>query len=118
MARTKSKKPSASNNAGPPETPLLFIDRCAWSRRLGEALEAAGIPFVAHHDRFAPACPDEEWLEKAGRERWLVITRDKGIRRKPNEIAAFRDHGVIVFVLASGNASAEDTARLISRICL
>lgn len=49
----------------------------------------------------------------AGQEGWIVLTRDKMIRRKPNELAAFRDHGVVVFALASGNASAEDTARLV-----
>jgi hypothetical protein len=112
-AKTKSKKPSASSSAAPPDAPLLFIDRCAWSRRLGDALRNAGIHFIAHHDRFAPACPDEDWLEVAGREGWIVLTRDKMIRRKPNELAAFREHRVLAFALASGNASAEDTARLV-----
>lgn len=93
--------------------PLLFIDRCAWSRRLGQALRDSGIRFVAHNERFAPACPDVEWLEVAGREGWIVITRDQAIRRKANELEAFRNHRVIVFALASGNALAEDTARLL-----
>lgn len=113
-AKRKSRKPSVSSSAAPPESEaLLFIDRCAWSRRLGEALAEAGIPFVAHHEKFAPACPDDEWLRVAGREGWIVITRDKAIRRKANELAACRDANVIAFALASGNASAEDTARLV-----
>lgn len=114
-AKRKSKKPSASSSAAPPDpgAPLLFIDRCAWSRRLGEALGEAAIPFIAHHDRFAPACPDDEWLRVAGREGWIVITRDKAIRRKANELAAYREAEVVAFALASGNASAEDTARLV-----
>lgn len=108
-----SKKRSASNSASPPEAPLLFIDRCAWSRRLGEALAAAKIPFIAHHEKFAPACPDEVWMMEAGRQGWVVITRDQAIRRKPNELKAFREAKLIMFALASGNASAEDTARLV-----
>jgi hypothetical protein len=93
--------------------PILFIDRCAWSRRLDEALKQAAIPFIAHRERFAPACPDTEWLAVAGQEGWIVLTRDQAIRRKANELRAFRDAKLIVFALASGNATAEDTARLV-----
>jgi hypothetical protein len=109
-----SKKRSASSSDSPPDTgALLFIDRCAWSRKLGEALRQAAIQFVAHHDKFAPACPDVDWMKVAGREGWIVITRDQAIRRKPNELKAFREARLIMFALASGNASAEDTARLV-----
>lgn len=60
---------------GLPE-PTLFVDRDAWSRALGDALLGAGIRFVAHHQHFAPDTPDTEWLGVAGREGWLVLTRD------------------------------------------
>lgn len=112
-AKKKSKKRSASNSAAPPDAPILFIDRCAWSRRLGEALRLAGILHIAHHEKFEPACPDDEWLKVAGNAGWIVLTRDKAIRRKPNELRAFRENKVIAFALASGNASAEDTARVV-----
>ena len=117
-AKRISKKRSASSNGLQPDpaTPRLFIDRCAWSRRLGDALKQANIPFVAHHDRFVPACPDTEWLTVAGREGWIVLTRDQAIRRKANELQAFRDAKVIVFALASGNATAEDTAKLVIQL--
>lgn len=114
MPKQTSKKRSVSSSDSPPDaTPILFIDRCAWSRRLGEALTAADIPFIAHQQRFASACPDEEWLQVAGTEGWIVLTRDQAIRRKPNELKAFRAAKLILFALASGNASAEDTARLL-----
>jgi hypothetical protein len=109
-----SKKHSASNSDSLPDAAaLLLIDRCAWSRKLGEALNQAGIQFVAHHEIFAPACPDEEWMKVAGQKGWIVLTRDQAIRRKPNELKAFREAKLIMFALASGNASAEDTARLV-----
>jgi predicted nuclease of predicted toxin-antitoxin system len=114
LRKQTSKKRSASSNDSPPDAGApLFIDRCAWSRKLGEALRQAGIQFIAHHERFAPACPDEEWMKVAGREGWIVITRDQAIRRKPNELKAFREAKLIMFALASGNASADDTARLV-----
>lgn len=45
-----------------------------------------------------------------------MLTRDKNIRRKPNELRAFKEHGVIGFVLTSGDASAADTAALVTAI--
>lgn len=116
MTKKKSKKRSASNSAAPPDPITLFVDRCAWSRLLGEALDAIGADYIAHHQYFAPAAPDEEWLEVAGRESWVVLTRDKHIRRRPAELEAFQTHKVTVFVLAAGNASAAETAELITRL--
>lgn len=116
MTKKKSKKRSASNSAAPPDPITLFVDRCAWSRLLGEALDKIGANYIAHHQRFAPDAPDEEWLAVAGREAWIVLTRDKHIRRRPTELEAFREHKVIVFVLAGGNDSAAETADLITRL--
>ena len=116
MTKKKSKKRSASSSAAPPDPITLFVDRCAWSRLLGEALDAIGADYIAHQQYFAPAAPDEEWLEVAGRESWVVLTRDKHIRRRPAELEAFQTHKVTVFVLAAGNASAAETAELITRL--
>lgn len=119
MKKKKSKKPSASSNAAQPNYPLLFIDRCAWSNKLGEALTAAGIKFTPHHDHFEQACPDVDWLPVVGENGWVVITRDKNIRRKPNELLAFKINNVIAIVLSSGSssqASAADTADLLVRL--
>lgn len=119
MKKKKSKKLSASNNAAQLNFPTLFIDRCAWSNRLGEALKDAGITFIPHHDKFLPNCPDDEWLPVVGKEKWIVITRDKNIRRKPNELQAFKENNVIAIVLSSGSgsqASASDTAELLVRL--
>lgn len=88
------------------------MDRDAWSAKLDTALRAAGIPFIAHRDVFAHNTPDEEWLAEAGRRGWLVFTRDQNIRRRPDELKALRDAGVILFALTSGNLSAQETAEL------
>ncbi|MBX6334307.1 hypothetical protein IRY61_03145 [Candidatus Saccharibacteria bacterium] len=111
-AYKKSKRRSDSSSE-PPKKVTLFIDRCAWTRTLEEALKEHDIPFVAHKDIFAQDCPDDEWLRGVAERGWIVVTRDKNIRRKANELRAFRESGLHVFVLASGNASAEDHATLI-----
>lgn len=93
---------------------VLFVDRDAWSVALGAALDAAGISYVAHHDRFKPDTPDEQWLAAAGREHWVVLTRDQNIRRRPAELAAFKAAKVVVFVLSQGNLSATETATIVT----
>jgi predicted nuclease of predicted toxin-antitoxin system len=99
-----------------PEAPLtLFVDRDAWSRRLDVALRDAGIAFVAHRDVFADNTPDEAWIAEAGRRSWVVLTRDQGIRRRPNELQAVRAARLHLFALTSGNLSAAETAALVVR---
>ena len=66
----------------------------------------------------APAenAKDPEWLSRAGQEGWVVISRDKRIRRRPAEIQAVLNHGVRLFVLtAGGNLSRWDTLDLLVR---
>ena len=46
----------------------------------------------------------------------MVLTRDKNIRRKPNELRAFQEYGVIGFVLTSGDSSAADTAAPVTAV--
>lgn len=116
MTKKKSKKHSVSNSVVPPDAPTLFIDICAWSHRLGEALTQLDAPFVALNQHFPQNTPDDVWLKEVGKRHWVVLTRDKHIRRRPNELQAFRDNGVIAFVLTAGDASAADTAALVCGI--
>lgn len=116
MTKKKSKKRSVSNSVVPPDAPTLFIDICAWSHRLSEALTELGAPFVALTQHFPANTPDEKWLSEVGKQGWILLTRDKHIRRRPNELQAFRDNGVIAFVLTAGDASAADTADLVKRL--
>lgn len=93
--------------------PTLFIDRDTWSHLLDSALRAADIPFVAHREVFEPDTSDPEWIGEAGRRGWTVVTCDKNIRRRPNELRAVRAAEVRLFALTSGNLSASDTAAAI-----
>lgn len=83
-------------------------------RDLGNAfpdiLIAAGLKVERHSAHFAPACPDEEWLEEIGRKGWIAITHDTRIRYKPNELAAVQRHGVALLMVV-GKAPFPDLAR-------
>ncbi len=91
----------------------LFIDRDLWSKVLDAALREAGIPFVAHRDRFAHDTPDAQWLAAAAEHAWVIVTRDQRIRYRANEVAAVRRGRLHLFALSSGNLSAAETARIV-----
>ncbi len=87
----------------------VIIDRNA----LGDALRANAVAFVAHKELFAPDSPDGEWIQRASDERWIGITRDQNIRRKPNEIGLIRASNAMICVVTSGNLSAAPTAEIL-----
>lgn len=64
-----------------------------------------------HDDLFALDAPDVEWLARAGREGWVVLTRDDMIRRRENEKATLIDSGVRVFVLTGGHLGGPEMAK-------
>jgi PIN like domain len=82
---------------------------------LGAALREAGIAFVAHHERFAPAASDEEWLAGVAAQGWWVITRDQRIRYKINEQRAAIKARLHLFVFTQGGLSAAETALILVR---
>jgi PIN like domain len=111
----KSGKRSASSSGSPPEPAPPFIDRCAWSAALGQALALAGIAFVPHSAQFTHDTPDEEWLAAAADRGWLVVTRDQRIRYKANELAAMRSARLHVFVFTQGGLTGVETGDIVVR---
>lgn len=121
MKRTSGKPSASSSGARPEPGPLaaqapgtLFIDRCAWSGVLG-AVQLAGIPFVAHHQIFAPDAPDDVWLAGVAEKGWLVVTRDQRIRYKINEQRAAIQAQLHLFVFTQGGLPAAETAAILVR---
>jgi len=113
LSAKRSKKPSAKPNSSEPrKDAVFFVDRSLGRIGVASALRAAGFPVVAHDERFDPATPDEYWLETAGKEGWIVLSADKSIRRKPDELKALRRHKVRAVFLTSGNLKGSEQAKL------
>ena len=111
-------KRSASSSGKPHKRPTLFIDRNAWSGALGAALDEAGIPYEVHQRHFAkhdkvPETDDSYWLRAVADRGWAVITRDKNIRFRINELAAMREANLHVFVFTRGALTGAETGRLL-----
>ncbi len=57
---------------------------------------------------------DDVWLQRAGAEHWIIVFRDKRIRKRPRERQALLGSGVRAFCLTgAGNYSKWETLRLL-----
>jgi len=117
LSAQRSKKPSAKPASSAPRSDVvLFVDRSLGRRSVAEALRAAGFAVIAHDEQFPQKTPDETWLATAGAAGWLVLSADRAIRRKPNELAAFTIHRVRAVFLTSGNMRGNEQAALFVRL--
>lgn len=116
MNQSTSKKQSdASCSAKPPEEPVYFLDRSVGCLQIPEAFRKAGIKFILHDDHFLSDAKDEEWLSKAGKHGWVVLTMDDKIRYRPLERMALMGAGVAAFIFTSRNIKASETASILIR---
>jgi hypothetical protein len=123
--RTKSGKRSAASSKRRRKQPLTyFIDECLGGGILGQALRAAGAHAIIGRERFAPGTQDQDWLPVAGDERWIVLTKDRHIRKRELELTALVNARVRAVVLASADLTGQQQAAVfvralpkIDRIC-
>ncbi len=101
----------ASSRAQPErKTPTFFIDRSLGRSVISRGLRAAGAQVVVHDDRFSPDELDVVWLAEAGRQQWIVLTKDGRIRSRTLERIALMQAGVHVFFLASRQLTGREMA--------
>jgi hypothetical protein len=91
----------------PPSAPRFLLDRSVGRYVIAEGLQADGfevetLASLYGEDR-AQLVKDEEWLEDAGTDGFVVITADSAIRRRPSEIDVVDRHAVKMFCIANGN---------------
>ena len=76
-------------------------------------IEAGHVAHVQGPLTFGTGTLDADWLPKVGARGWVLITKDKNIRKRPIELRALRGAGVRAFVLTAGNLTGEDQARIL-----
>ena len=73
-------------------------------------MRAAGVTVRHAGEAFPFGTVDAAWLADCGQRKWVVLSRDQRIRRRPLELLALQESGVAAFVFTGGEATAEDTA--------
>ena len=109
--------PSAANAAQREAERLasltFFLDYQIGRYAVAEALRAAGARVEVHIDHFHQAAPDVEWIPEVGRHHWVLITKDKNIRRNPLERAAYENARLRGFVLTGADMGGKEMADLL-----
>lgn len=90
--------------------PVLFLDNCLGSDVVANALRGQGIKVEVLDEHFENNTPDELWLSEVGKRGWVVLTKDKNIRRRQVERQALLRAGVAAFVLTAGDITGAEMA--------
>jgi hypothetical protein len=77
---------------------MIFVDRSI-PRSIARALQLVRDDVIWLEDRYPHNSKDPTWLEDAGRNDWIVLSRDKRIRHRKYEVNAIREHGVGAFII-------------------
>ncbi len=77
---------------------MIFIDRSI-PKSVAQALQLVRDDVEWLEPRFPHDTPDVDWLIEAGRNGWIVVSRDKRVSRRPAELRAIRDHNVGCFII-------------------
>ncbi len=91
--------------------PTFYIDRCT-GKGVARALREAGAAVEYHDDHFAIDTADVDWIPEVASRGWVILTKDKNIRRKHGEREALVTAGAKIITLTSGGMKGEEMARL------
>lgn len=86
------------------------MDRALGTITIAAALRSACCNVEIHDQHFAQDARDTEWLPEVGRRRWVVLTKDRHIRTRQNELIALLTAGVAAFVLTAGDLDGPEMA--------
>lgn len=101
---------------GPRERPYeFFVDECVAARPVADMLRAAGHLAHVQYDTFGSGTPDLEWLPEVGARGWILLTKDKQIRKREIELRALRQAGVRAFVLTAAGLTGREQADVLER---
>lgn len=92
---------------------VYLLDEDLASRSILAALRAAGLEVTTVPEQFGRGAKDVDWLPIAGKRGYVVLTKDKAMRRTPLEVAAVLDARVLYFSLTHGNLTAAQMASAI-----
>ena len=93
----------------------FFLDHQIGRYVVAELLRAAGATVEVHLDHFNGDAPDTDWIPEVARRNWVLITKDKNIRRNPLERAAYVSAGLRGFVATGQDMSGVDLGDLLVR---
>jgi predicted nuclease of predicted toxin-antitoxin system len=110
--KKSTKRSAAKTPRRPHRAPILYVDECL-GRGIALRLQSEGHeakPF----DEFAGK-RDVDFLPIIGERGWVLVTKDKNIRRNQLEVEAILNAGVRAFVITATNLNHQQIADLVSK---
>lgn len=74
--------------------PVFFVDADLSDRVFLGVLSAAGVRFERHDDHFAQGTDDLDWLVKAGKHDWVVLSHNRRLRYEAAQTDRLFEHNV------------------------
>ena len=115
--RRKSKKQSGANSRSTrphDEKYEFFVDECVSPKHVPNMLREAGHKVqVQGPDTFGTGRPDADWLPLVGERKWVLVTKDKNIRKRRIEQQALKQAGVRAFVLTGHTLTGEEQVQVL-----
>lgn len=102
----KSKKPSATKAELLLKEAVFFVDECL-GKSLANSLRDAGWNIEWFLDCFTAGTRDEDWIPVVGEKQWVILTKDKNIRRKAWEKDKVIQSRSRMFILSGGRLTGE-----------
>lgn len=94
------------------DTLVWWIDRCLGARTVPDALRAHGVLVRTYEDLYPDVddVADVTWIPEVTRRGWVILTKDREIRRNPAELAVLRAAGARYVCLSAKNMRGEQQA--------
>jgi hypothetical protein len=99
-----------------PSDYVFYLDECLGGNKVQSKLREAGITLELYSTHFPRGTQDEVWLPVVGQKGWILLTQDKGIKRRKNELMALRQHGVRAFIITAKGLRGEEIGDLIVNV--
>jgi hypothetical protein len=95
----------------------FFLDHQIGRYQVAEFLRSVGAKVEVHLDHFPGDMADVEWIPAVAAREWVLITKDKNIRRNPLELATYKASKLRGFVSTGKDMNAQELGGLLAR-CL
>lgn len=88
---------------------VYWVDRCLGSNILPAALRAAGVDTRTYADIYPddPKIQDSDWIPEVAGRGWVILTKDKNIRRLQVEVQALQQAKARYVCLSSANMTGD-----------
>jgi predicted nuclease of predicted toxin-antitoxin system len=113
--KNKSSKRSDTNLRKRLEDTVFFVDRSIGDKVVPQILIENGLRIERHSTHFPQDSQDIDWLSKCGENGWIVLAKDKNIKKNLLERQVLLNSGVAAFILTGGRNTGKEMAMALIR---